>query len=552
MADCREVATSEEYADFIINYAGDDESALRIFEGECYQRISSYYGTVYKPLSDVEALSLRNYSFGSIPALYGLMERDIATNISGLDAALEAAGVLRIQNQPVVNLKGQGCIMAFIGTGINIEDGDFRYSNGDTRIIRLWDMNDSNGTPPEGIVFGSEYDENDINVILSEGGNGNSTPRNYVGHDDINHGNLLAKMAAGNEGAAPESYIVVVKLKEAKQYLRDYYFVRDNAPAYQENDIMLAINYVRYVAMQMNMPVSLCMALGTNSRGHDGSSALSYILDSFASGTGAVVSISGGSEGNKQLHSSGVVEEEDSPKDIQFRVDERQRGLMINIWGDNPEILSVGLLSPTGESIPKVPVRIGKSEIYKLIFDQTTVLIEYDFVEGDSGDELILIRLDKPTAGVWTIRLYADNILTGNYNVYLPISEFIYENTRFLEPDPDITITDPAYSREAITTVSYNPTTNALFVGNGRGFARDGAIKPDLATPLSVAITAGAACQFLTWGIVNENDMQLRGSDIKSYLIRGAERSQDIRYPSREWGYGTLNIYEAFERLRGV
>lgn len=552
MATCRDISTSEEYADFIINYAGSDEEAMRIFGGECYQRISGYYGILYKPLSDIGSLSLQNYSFGSIPALYGLTERDVAVNAASIQTALEVAGVLRLQSQPVVNLKGQGCIMAFIGTGINIEDDDFRYGNGDTRILRIWDMNDTTGTPPEGILYGSEYKEADINAILQMAGNEPAAGERYVGHDDINHGNILAKMAAGNNGAAPESYIVVVKLKEAKKYLRQYYFIREGVPAYQENDIMLAVNYVRSVAMSLELPVSLCMALGTNSRGHDGSSALSYIMDTFASGTGAVVSVSGGSEGNKQLHASGKVMEEDSPKEIQLRVDERQRGLMINIWGNNPEIFSVGILSPTGEAIPKIPVRLGKSELYKLIFDPTTVLVEYDFVEGDSGDELILIRLDRPTAGVWTIRLYADNVLSGNYNAYLPINEFIYDNTEFLEPDPDITIIDPAYSRQSITTAAYNPVTNALYVGNGRGFARNGAIKPDLATPLSVAITAGAACQFLTWGIVNENDMQMRGSDIKSYLIRGAERNADIRYPSREWGYGAINVYEAFDRLRGV
>lgn len=552
MATCRDISTSEEYADFIINYAGSNDDALRIFGGECYQRISGYYGTLYKPLADIGSLSLQNHSFGSIPALYGLTERDVAANVAGLQTALEAAGILRLQNQPVVNLKGQGCIMAFVGTGINIEDEDFRYSNGDTRILRIWDMTDGTGTPPEGILYGSEYNEDDINALLRETGNEAEARKRYIGHDDINHGNVLAKMAAGNNGAAPESYIVVVKLKEAKQYLREYYFIRDGVPAYQENDIMLAVNYVRSVAMSLGMPISLCMALGTNSRGHDGSSALSYIMDTFASGTGAAVTVSGGSEGNKQLHASGTVTEDDSPKDIQFRVDERQQGLMINIWGNNPEIFSVGLLSPTGEAIPKIPVRLGKSETYKLIFDPTTVLVEYDFVEGDSGDELILIRLDRPTAGAWTIRLYGDNVLSGRYNAYLPISEFIYDNTEFLEPDPDITLVDPAYSRQSITTVSYNPATNALYVGNGRGFARNGAIKPDLATPLSVAVTAGAACQFLNWGVVNENDMQMRGSDIKSYLIRGAERSDTIRYPSREWGYGVVNVYEAFERLRGV
>jgi len=36
----------------------------------------------------------------------------------------------------------------------------------------------------------------------------------------------------------------------------------------------------------------------------------------------------------------------------------------------------------------------------------------------------------------------------------------------------------------------------------------------------------------------------------RSYLIRGAIRNERLSYPNREWGYGKLNIYEVFNRLR--
>lgn len=38
---------------------------------------------------------------------------------------------------------------------------------------------------------------------------------------------------------------------------------------------------------------------------------------------------------------------------------------------------------------------------------------------------------------------------------------------------------------------------------------------------------------------------------IKNMLIRGAGRNTDRTYPNREWGYGTLDVYQAFEVLRG-
>lgn len=609
MADCGSVILSEEYADFIVNFIGNEEEALNRFSATCFQRISSYYGSIYRPLNSLDELALRNYSFGSIPALYGLMERDIAVRVRQLELALDRSGILKLQNQPVLKLKGQGCIMAFIDTGIDILDDEFRYSNGETRILRIWDMEDETGTPPKGLLYGSEYVESEINRVLQgDGGamisneeqsdlrnidrlavgvqsdvasdNDNRISKQKLyGKDNLNHGNILARIAAGNNGAVPESYIVVVKLKPAKRYLRDYYFVKDDVPAYQENDIMLAINYVRSVSLEMNMPISLCLALGTNGRSHDGESALSYIIDRFVSSVGAVVSISTGDEGNKQLHGAGRVgggifsageysgldysreeavggnmsggmlstERDKNFEVVEIRVDERQAGLVINVWGGKPGLISVGVVSPTGEVIERVPPRIGKSEIYNLVFDGTTVSIEYDLVEGDSGDELIVVRLEKPTAGVWSLRIYGEG---ERYNVYLPVSQFIYENTYILEPEPDITIVDPALAEGAISTSLYEPLNGALYIDNGRGFSRNGAIKPELSTVMSASITAGAACQFLNWGIVNERDAELRASDIKSYLIRGAIRETGMEYPNRQWGYGRLDVYNSFEMLK--
>ena len=550
MDDCREIIVSEDYADFIVNFIGEDALAREKFGVECFQKISSYYGIVYRPLNAIQTLSLRNYSYNSIPALYGLMERDLAVRRRDLELALDESGILKLQNQPSLRLRGQGCIMAFIDTGIDIFDEEFRFSNGDTRILRLWDMTDNTGRSPEGILYGSEYNSEDINRILRANGRQEEAivDNNSPGQDDIGHGNILAKIAAGNNGAVPEANIVVVKLKQAKKYLKDYFFVPDNVPAFQENDIMLAVNYVRNIALTLDMPISLCMTLGTNQRSHDGASALSYTLDRFASSVGAVVCLSTGDEGNKQLHGTNALKNIQDYSLVEIRVDESQKGLFINIWGSKPGIIAVGLVSPTGEVIERVAPRIGKSEIYNLIFDGTTVTIEYDLVEADSSDELIIVRLENPTPGIWSLRIY-DSL--EKYNVYLPVSQFVYPNTYILEPSADVTIIDPAVATNVITTSLYDTRNRALYITNGRGFGRDGSIKPDISSALSCAITAGAACQFLNWGIVEGRDRELRASDIKGYFIRGAIRENDIVYPSKQWGYGRLDVYNSFEVIRG-
>ena len=60
--------------------------------------------------------------------------------------------------------------------------------------------------------------------------------------DENGHGTFLASVAAGGEniqegftGAASEAEIAVVKLKEAKDYLRKFYGIRQKAVCYQED-----------------------------------------------------------------------------------------------------------------------------------------------------------------------------------------------------------------------------------------------------------------------------------------------------------------------------
>ena len=61
------------------------------------------------------------------------------------------------------------------------------------------------------------------------------------------------------------------------------------------------------------------------------------------------------------------------------------------------------------------------------------------------------------------------------------------------------------------------------------------------------AITSGAVALVSEWGITNPSQLRVFNSDeIKSLLIRGAERSPARLYPNREWGYGTLNVYNIF------
>lgn len=65
----------------------------------------------------------------------------------------------------------------------------------------------------------------------------------------------------------------------------------------------------------------------------------------------------------------------------------------------------------------------------------------------------------------------------------------------------------------------------------------------------AAAVTAGAAVLLAEWGIVRGNDINMDSVGVQKYLIRGANRSGRA-FPNEEWGYGTLDLYGAFEVIR--
>ena len=103
-------------------------------------------------------------------------------------------------------------------------------------------------------------------------------------------------------GTAPEAELVIVKLKPAKKYLRDFYLLSDDAEIFQEDDIMLAISYVLQCAVKRKMPLSICIGLGSSMGAHRGDGPLSEFINSTASFSQNSISIAAGNEGTARHH----------------------------------------------------------------------------------------------------------------------------------------------------------------------------------------------------------------------------------------------------------
>ena len=170
---------------------------------------------------------------------------------------------------------------------------------------------------------------------------------------------------------------------------------------------------------------------------------------------------------------------------------------------------------------------------------------------------------------------YSSLLITGEFHIWLPPGSFISDGTQFLRSSPDTTVTDPANAPLPITVGACNHRDDSIYLGSGRGFSRNGKVKPELAAPgvdisgpgrspipcglepthrtgtsAAAAITAGAVACLVSWGLKNGHPEMAAAAPVKSYLVRGAKRNPAYSYPSREWGYGELDLYQTFLRMR--
>ena len=109
-----------------------------------------------------------------------------------------------------------------------------------------------------GASYGTEFTHEEINEALTL-----EDPFSLVPSKDTDgHGTFLAGLAAGTAfplqnftGAAPMADLAIVKLKPAKKYLGLLSDFR-RYPAFQENDIMMGIKYLRVIADRFRRPLS--------------------------------------------------------------------------------------------------------------------------------------------------------------------------------------------------------------------------------------------------------------------------------------------------------
>ena len=552
-------AQNEMYADFIVKYMGNFQEDLGDVPGFSFQKINGIYGVVYAPLTEIGRWNINTYSYSFIPKCYTHMDL----------GSLSASGITRLQEHPYLQLKGSGTAVAVVDSGIDYRNPVFQNEMG-SRILCIWDQT-LEGDGKE-VPYGRVFWKKDIDQALASG-----NPLEIVPSVDTDgHGTRMAAIAAGNyfpeenfSGAAPEAMLIIVKVKPAKKYLREFYLFPAEAEIFQENDIMTGMDFAVRIANDRRMPLSLCLGIGSSQGAHIGKNPLSLYVDYISQYSLISVSIAAGNEGAARHHYAGRLTDRENQASAELRVGNKEPGFTMEFWGEPPEIYNLSLQSPTGE-ILDISASLGEvTQELSFVFVETRVKVNYVSIERQTGYTLVYFQFIQPAPGIWRIFVRGRDGQNVGFHIWLPVQGLISEETYFLEPSPYNTVTAPGDSLESITVTAYQYRDNSLYVQASRGFMPDGNVVPQVAAPgvqirvpqlnglygnasgtsLSAAQTAGAAALLFEWAVIRGNQPYFTGSSVKNYITRGAEREERMQYPNRDWGFGRMDLYHTFELL---
>ncbi len=480
--------------------------------------------------------------------------------------------------RPPLSLTGRGVLVAVLDSGADYRHPEFRNLDGTTRIRALWDQT-AEGTPPPGYYVGTEYTQEQLNEALTREGltqqeavreasdeglmqqgavretSGEMLARQNVlpvSRDVSGHGTGVLAIAAGNNGVAYESEILVVKLGSPRA---------DSFP--RTTELMMGINYVIEKALEYRMPVAINISFGNTYGSHTGKSLLETYIDDISNLWKSVFCVGSGNEGAAAGHAGGRLAAGEI-QNVEFAVGNYEPTLSLQIWKNYVDTFDIFLVHPNGTVLGPFYERPA-TQRYRA--GRTELLVYYGEPSPYSVEQEIYVDFlplgDYIDSGVWNMRLVPGRIVDGSYQMWFPSSAATGSATRFLRPRESDTLTIPSTASNVITVGAYNTAADAYADFSGRGSEDGGALKPSLAAPgvnietaapdgryvsqtgtsFATPFVTGAAALLMQYGVVDGEDPFLYGEKVKAYLQRGARPLPGFReYPNNQVGYGAICV----------
>lgn len=405
---------------------------------------------------------------------------------------------------------GEGVVVGVIDAGFDFGHPAYFDTTGTGyRVKKVWLQKNNSGSAPAGYAYGTELTD--------------SSAMWGIGYDDDQtHGTHVSGICAGSGFGSPDNG----RLFRGIAYKSDIVLVGITPDKNQwistgVSDMIDGINYIFTYAASVNKPAVANLSWGSPLGPHDGAGLFSQALDNLT-GPGKIFVCSAGNSGQDTIH----VQKTFTPSDtlvqtfLDIAVSPEGKKTWVDMWGDtgktfcvqvslfnDSQIASTGFVCLDDSMHDLFLVGSNNDTCFVSIITSTSefnmkprIFLDFNSKLSNSDSICISVKGNDGTIDFWNS--FVSNT-SGYYGAFLG-----YGKSWAVDGDQEITISDIATSKSAITVGAYASKTNwtnissqtytySGYVTQGdrvrfssHGPTTDGRIKPDITAP---GLTVGSS-----------------------------------------------------------
>jgi hypothetical protein len=415
------------------------------------------------------------------------------------------------------------------------------------RVFSFWDQTNSSGytgTNIEGLKYGVEYGNNDINRLFYERGDRRMEL----------HGSFCSLLAAGNN----LWFFNKIKDSEFGEVSSPLIIVNTTK---DEGDIIDAISYIRDKSRQYKSKCVINLSYSNHNGAHDGSSYLAKAIDNIVSDSCLIV-VSSGNDGESLIHNNQMLKDSIS---IDFNISANntisfKKGIYIHTYYKDSKDVTVYLYSPTEKCIGQTKKGEWNNWLVKDLGNFTCtnglsnntnhlkdILLVFEPGKGLSNDLL---------SGNWKMILVSKDTTISEVNSWI-ISHDGFDVQFNSKENCKITSSDICGASQIISVGGFSIRNDSLVLTSptGKSYSTNNSVSPNIIAPFTInfknnnksadGTSFSAPLVVRTIAKIWEKYPNVKGGNIREYLKNNILIFNDSDYTrNRNINYNPINWNE--------